>query len=363
MDISSPNATKKSSKKKKSSSSSSKTAKSSSSSSSPSKQVKTKKSKSTTSKKEKHNNNNHHHHSGTTSSDDNSAFLYDDTPIPEIKDYPSLPVHELPDPDLMLLEMNKEIKALKQEAKRLFDEMETGKSGSKEEQEELLAIKREAQLEKLKGNELIKVEQLIMMGFDETVMREHLEGLNKALRDEARAKQKDVRNLENNVDKMIQMNKECERAVTAAHGAYGPLIAKQQVLQAKLEQAEVELYALETKVEHRRNMKSVELASKSKFKGTIKDIVRKFKIRCRDQDLLREVLVKAGRSLETDLKNNTDLDDDDSDSDSSSSSSSDRASSEEAVEVEADDSVHESSELDTGSSSDDFSVSVSSVES
>jgi hypothetical protein len=190
-------------------------------------------------------------------------------------------------------------------------------------------------------------------------MREHLEGLNKALRDEARAKQKDVRNLENNVDKMIQMNKECEKAVTAAHGAYGPLIAKQQVLQAKLEQAEVELYALETKVEHRRNMKSVELASKSKFKGTIKDIVRKFKIRCRDQDLLREVLVKAGKSLETDLKN-TDLDD--SDGSDSSSSSSDRASSDEEVEVEAD-SVNESSELDTGSSSDDFSVSVSSVES
>ena len=204
----------------------------------------------------------------------------------------------------MLLEMNQEIKSLKQEAKRLFDEMEMGKVGSQQEQQELLAIKREAQIEKLKGNELIKVEQLIMMGFDETVMKEHFENLNKTLREEARTKQKDVRNLENNIDKMIQMNKECEKAVTAAHGAYGPLIAKQQVLQAKLEQAEVELYALETKVEHRRNMKSVELASKSKFKDAIKDIVRKFKIRCRDHDLLREVLVKAGKSL--DLKN-TDL--------------------------------------------------------
>jgi hypothetical protein len=299
-----------------------------------------------------------HHHGvgGGGSSDDNDRnFLYDDTPIPDMKDYPSMPLHELPDPEKLLATTTKEIKALKIEAKKLFDEMETGKKGTEEEQQELLAIKREAQLEKLRGNELIKVEQLVTMGFDETVIREYLEDLNKQIRDEARAKQKDIRNLENNIDKMIQMNKEAEKAVTAAHGAYGPLIAKQQVLQAKLEQAEVELYALETKVEHRRNMKSVELASKSKFKDAIKDIVRKFKIRCQDHDLLREVLVKAGRSLETDMDMGSDSQYSDSDS-SSGRSINDNGN--KGVDVDL-----ESSENDTSSNSDDFSVSVSSVES
>mmetsp|Transcript_6942 Transcript_6942/g.10992 ORF Transcript_6942/g.10992 Transcript_6942/m.10992 type:complete len:339 (+) Transcript_6942:146-1162(+) len=232
------------------------------------------------------------------------------TTAPQVS--PSTPLHELPDPDEMMNALNKDIKSLKLEARRLFDEMEAAKQGSEESKEELMKIKREAQLEKLKGNELVKIDHLLRMGFDEEVMKEHLEELNKGLRNEYKEKQKDKKNIESNITKMVSANKESEKAVSAAFGATGPLIAKQQVLQAKLEQAEVELYAIETKVNHRRNMKSVEIASKDKFKSTLKDVVRKIQIRCRDQELLADVLVKAGKSLETDLGLDSKLSDSDS---------------------------------------------------
>lgn len=214
---------------------------------------------------------------------------------------PSVPLQDLPDPKEMLNSLTKGMRELKLEAKRLFDEMEEIKKGNDEAAKEILEVKRKAQLEKLKGNELIKVDHLLRLGFDETVMKEHLEASNKDLRHEMKRKQKDVNNLGSNVQKMLTMNKESEKAVTSAHGAYGPLVVKQQTLQAKLAQAEVELYALQTKVDHRRNMKSVEIASKDKFKSTMKEIVRKLQIRCRDQELLHDVLRKAGKSLETDL--------------------------------------------------------------
>ncbi|KAG7374507.1 hypothetical protein IV203_013602 [Nitzschia inconspicua] len=214
---------------------------------------------------------------------------------------PSGPIQDLPDPNDMLAALGRGIKPLKLEAKRLFDEMEEIKKGHDQAAKDILDVKRRTQLEKLKGNELIKVDHLLRLGFDETVMTEHLVATNKKLREEIKKKQKDVNNLGSNVQKMITMNKESEKAVSAAHGAYGPLVVKQQTLQAKVEQAEVELYAIQTKVDHRRNMKSVEIASKDKFKITMKEIVRKLKIRCRDQELLHDVLRKAGKSLETDL--------------------------------------------------------------
>ena len=214
---------------------------------------------------------------------------------------PSIPLHELPDPDEMLKSLQKEMKTLKLETKRLFDEMEEAKKGNDEASKEIMEVKRKSQLEKLKGNELVKVNHLLRLGFDAQIMKEHLEATNKELRQKVNKKQKDVNNIGANVQKMVAANKESEKAVSAAHGAIGPLVVKQQTLQAKLEQAEVELYAIETKVEHRRNMKSVEITSKDKFKDTIKEIVRKLQIRCRDQELLNDVLRKAGKRLDKDL--------------------------------------------------------------
>ncbi|KAL3930264.1 MAG: hypothetical protein SGARI_004533, partial [Bacillariaceae sp.] len=150
----------------------------------------------------------------------------------------------------MLKSIQKEMKSLKLEAKRLFDEMEDAKKGNDEASKELLEVKRKAQLDKFKGNELAKIDHLLRLGFDAQIMKEHLEATNKELRKEANKKQKDVNNLGANVQKMVAANNESEKAVSAAHSAIGPLVVKQQTLQAKLEQAEVELYAIETKVEH-----------------------------------------------------------------------------------------------------------------
>ncbi|KAL3916425.1 MAG: hypothetical protein SGILL_005185 [Bacillariaceae sp.] len=210
---------------------------------------------------------------------------------------PSLAVHELPDADEMLKDLQKEIKRKKLEAKRLFDQLEQEKKAM---DEELLEVRREAQLEQLNGNELVKVEHLLRLGFDGQVMKEHLEASNKDLRQEVSKRQTDVSSVQANVASMVTANKESEKALQAARGAYGPLVLKQQTLQTRLEQAEVELYAIETKAKHRKNMSSVELTTKHTFKQAISEIARKLAIRCKDQQLLDQVL-QAGKKIDKDL--------------------------------------------------------------
>jgi hypothetical protein len=241
--------------------------------------------------------------------------------------------HELPDPDEMMASLTSDIRTLKVECKRLFDEMERTKTETDAAVEEAMVIKRKLQIEKLRGNELIKVDHLLRLGFDEGIVREHLKEENKLLEKDYRTRQRDVKNLEANISKMTTMNKECEKAVTAAHGAFGPLIVKQQTLQAKLEQAELELYSVETMVKHKRNMKSVEFSSKDKFKLAMKEIVKEIQKRCKDGKLTRDVLKVAGQKMSTDLgMENTKSDYSD---DSSSASSSD-LSSVEVSSVESD---------------------------
>jgi hypothetical protein len=88
-----------------------------------------------------------------------------------------------------------------------------------------------------------------------------------------------------------------------------------------LDQAELELYAQESKVSHRRNMKSVEIFSKDGYKKGLKDIVKLVQHECKDTVLVRHVLKIAGKCLSTDagLGNFASEYGDDSDSDSDSS--------------------------------------------
>ena len=166
---------------------------------------------------------------------------------------------------------------------------------------QLLEVKRKAQLEKLKGNELVKIEQLLQMGFDENVLKYYFVSVNEEMNRRYMIKAKDIKNLESNIAKMVSANKESEKAVIAAHGAVGPLITRQQMLQMKLEQAELELYTMETKAEHRRNMKEVEIASTDKFKTTLKHILHKLQQRSKDQHLLQDVLKKASKTFQVDV--------------------------------------------------------------
>lgn len=239
--------------------------------------------------------------------------------------YQPLQLHELPDADELVASVTKDLRSLKLECKRLFEELERDKRETDAVMEEALKIKRKSQIEKLRGNELIKVDHLLRMGFDADIIRDHLKAENKLLEKECRTRQLDIKNLESNISKMTAMNKECEKAVTAAHGAFGPFVVRQQALQAKLQQAELELYSMETKVKHKRNMKSVEFTSKDKFKHAMKEIVKEVQGRCEDGKLTRDVLKVAGQTMSTDLgiaDKKSDYSSDDSDDKSSASSTS-----------------------------------------
>lgn len=198
-------------------------------------------------------------------------------------------------------QLTQEVKDLKGEVKKQFQEMEEAKQETDEAIKEARSTHRKQQVQRLEGNELMKVEHLLKLGFDEDIVKEHLEKVNRSLEKEVKLGQQEKGNLEQNVTKMVHMNRESENAVIAAHGAIGPLVVKQQALQAKLEQVELELYSVEARAVHRRNMRSVELVGKDKFKTAIKTIARKMEQRCKDQDLVHDMLKIAGHALSSEL--------------------------------------------------------------
>eukprot|EP00934_Nitzschia_sp_Nitz4_P003893 Nitzschia sp. Nitz4//scaffold22_size323478//143218//143958//NITZ4_000533-RA/size323478-processed-gene-0.400-mRNA-1//1//CDS//3329543013//3883//frame0 len=224
-----------------------------------------------------------------------------------------------PDATAMLNEVTQDIRRLKIEAKKLFNAL-------KEEEAELERIKEEAQVirkadqqKRLKGNELSNLSLLKHMGFDEEVIRDHLVGCNKTLEKNLRKKQKDRRNLEKNIATMEEMNKQSERAVAGAQTQYNNSVVENSKLQALLDTAELQLYAVENTLKHTKNLKDIEITNKDSFKKGLKEVVTKVQAKVKDEKLVRDVLRIAGKCLAADLGMDASTDGEDSDSDDSSS--------------------------------------------
>ena len=100
-------------------------------------------------------------------------------------------------------------------------------------------------MKQLKGNELIKLDHLIRMGYDEETIKDYLEKSVNQLRKESTKIEKDVANTEKNIDKLITSNKEAERACSGAQQATTTIMVNRKKYQALLDIAEVELYAEE----------------------------------------------------------------------------------------------------------------------
>mmetsp|Transcript_34740 Transcript_34740/g.83956 ORF Transcript_34740/g.83956 Transcript_34740/m.83956 type:complete len:456 (+) Transcript_34740:280-1647(+) len=265
---------------------------------------------------------------------------------------------DLPDPRDLMKEVTDDVRALKFEAKSQFKLMEESKKQGEDAVNKAKLEHKKQQVARLKGSELMRVDHLLRLGFDEEVLREHIDKANKALENDVKKSQSEKQNLSTNIQKMAEMNKQSERAVAGASGALGPLIVKQQTLEAKLEKVELELYTLETRAKHRRNMRSVEVVGKDKYKAAMKAVVRKMEQKCQDPDLVRKILKIAEKPLSTDLGLSSDDDDGivgvDSDDDSSDDSSYDLNGSNKAgAAADYDD--------DDDEDDDDSSVSVSSV--
>ena len=281
---------------------------------------------------------------------------------------------DLPDPRDLMKKVTDDVRALKFEAKSQFKLMEESKKQCDEAVNKAKLEHKKQQVARLKGNELMRVDHLLRLGFDAEVLREHMDKANKALENDVKKSQSEKQNLSSNIEKMKQMNEQSEQAVAAATGAIGSLIVKQQTLEAKLEKVELELYTLETRAKHRRNMRSVEVVGKDKYKAAMKAVVRKMEQKCQDPDLVRKILKIAEKPLSTDLGLSSDddddddrngggmvSDDDDDDDDDSDDSSYDLNGSNKAGSAAAIDDDDDDDSADD--SADDSSVSVSSVRS
>jgi hypothetical protein len=236
------------------------------------------------------------------------------------------PYYVSPTPEEIIEKIEKDMKSLKVEVKKEFKVMESAGEDLKQAIKDAKAKNREDQLEKLKGNELIKIAHLHRLGFTNEVIIEHLKKENENMRKNEKIQEVEFQNDKANIQKMVQLNGESKKAVTAALFAGNQLRFSQDRLKARLEQAEMGLYAEESLVEHKRGMRGAEIAKKSDFKKTLEAVVRLVMQRCKDKKLLAKVLKVAGKCLSHDAGL-----DDSSDSSSCSSSSSD----EEEVKKEA----------------------------
>ena len=241
-----------------------------------------------------------------------------------------------------------DIEGLKAETKLLLDELEQAKKGSsnsgKNDGVDIVGSENEntrknQQMEKLKGNELLEVDHLLRLGFEEQIIREYMVEQNKELRKILKKRQIDVENTYENIAKMKATNKESEIAVIEARAVLNSLGMKQQMQQSLQQQAEIELSSIETKLSYKQNTISIEEANKEIFVQATKNIIQEIQNRCSEKDI--QVLSRILSSTDLEVNNkkkepqyNTgdsssdgDNDDDDDDNtDTSSSTSSDDSS-------------------------------------
>ena len=174
----------------------------------------------------------------------------------------------------MMKKIDDETKTLNIEAKRLFREMEEAEAELAKAVEEAKGIRKKQQMKQLKGNELIKLDHLLRLGYDEKTVKDHLEKSVKQLKKETTKAEKEVTNTEQNIDKMISMNKEAEKAVTSAQQASTTIMVNRRKQQALLDNVEVELYAEESRVKHFQSVNGVEITKDNNSKQAIKHIIK-----------------------------------------------------------------------------------------
>ena len=224
------------------------------------------------------------------------------------------------DPSVLLEHVKKDIKTLKLEAKGMHTQVQEEKIALEKEKVEFAKTNsRESQMEAIKGKESVKLSRLKRMGFEEDVIKEHLEKENKKLQTMTLEKRKERYNLDQNIAKMKNMNEQSERAVTTAELDVKEKITKANKLKDELEEAELKVYALENKVKLSRDTKGVDIMTKSSLRDGIKDVVDEIRARSNDTNVVTRVLKVAGRCLAVDMetpstRNNSSISDSDSDS-------------------------------------------------
>lgn len=203
--------------------------------------------------------------------------------------------------DVMLHKLNRQIKDLKLKAKELFETMKKEEIQLEETKGKALEARRVAQEEQLRGKELTKLSRLKHMGFDEDIVKAHLQKESQRLQRLLIKKQTDRNNIDINIGKMEKMNTESEKAIIAAQIQYNNTVVENTKLQVLLDKQELQLYAIESKVNHAKKVKSVEKTNKESFKKCLKNIVREVQQRCEDEELVEAVIRKASRRFAADL--------------------------------------------------------------
>ena len=240
---------------------------------------------------------------------------------------------ELPDPAEIMERVAAEVKELKAEMKESFKELMKAEENLEKGKDEALEIKAKVQSSKLKGNELMKLSFLLRLGYDEEVIKNHIERENEILEKKVKKKEKQVKKAEADVERMIKVNQEGERAILNAQTAYNNLVVTNQKRRSQLDQVDLDLYAQESQVKHRQSMRKVDTESKDMFKKALQGILQMIKKRSNDKELVLKVLKISGKVMAHDLGIEENFSDDSDSSSSSSSSNSDESSVDDDISI------------------------------
>jgi hypothetical protein len=200
----------------------------------------------------------------------------------------------------MIKSIDREMAELEKQVVALFKELELADQKKAVEVKAAVQKKKKDQVQKLKGMELLQLDQLDRLGFDRNIVEAHLKKENKRLRVESKKSEQEKSNYAINNENLIKLNEESEKAVTAASQALHENLVLQQTLIYKLDMAEAERTSKETVVKHKKSMNATETEIKAGLKNALQEVVRTIERRCTDKLLVANAMEVASKVLSVD---------------------------------------------------------------
>jgi len=202
------------------------------------------------------------------------------------------------DAERIAARLTKDIQSLKIEAEDVHTKVQDEKIELEKEKAALeQKNSKESQMEAIKGKELLPLSRLKHMGFEEDIIKEHIERENRKLERETVEKRKERYALDQNIQKMKKVNEQSEKAVALAQLDVQSRVLKSKKLQAELDEVELAVYALENKVNLSRSTRDVDIFTGTSLRHGIENIINDIKKRSSDKIVVKKVLKVAATCL------------------------------------------------------------------
>jgi hypothetical protein len=227
---------------------------------------------------------------------------------------PSRPIP--PEQQVMIQTIQNDMTHMEQEAVTLEQHLRDQASSFLQEAKAIKEKRKTDQLEQLKAMgpsqiSTVRIDLLVHhFKFDVSTLADHFKDEMTKLNNKIASDEKDKNNLEVNVQKLITLNEQSESAVTDAVRAKHQIIVNHQKYLHLYQNAEANLRSAEQLVQQRNAQRLDEIHNRDTYKDCLKAVIRKVQLKFKSNNnnsssLVSQVLTIASKSLERELKLNS----------------------------------------------------------